>query len=85
MNPRQTTVLVFSILAAIPTVGAQTSAPSPNTAAASVAPTQETRKPSVRTNPGAGPNADARICLQFPTNGQIIACAEKYRPQKRSA
>jgi hypothetical protein len=23
--------------------------------------------------------ADARVCLEFPTNAQIIRCAEKYR------
>jgi hypothetical protein len=23
--------------------------------------------------------ADARVCLEFPTNLQIIRCAEKYR------
>jgi len=26
-------------------------------------------------------DADARFCLEFPTNLQIIACAEKYRPK----
>jgi hypothetical protein len=26
---------------------------------------------------------DARVCLEFPTALQVIACAEKYRPPKR--
>ena len=28
-------------------------------------------------------HADARVCLEFPTALQVIACAEKYRPAKR--
>ena len=28
---------------------------------------------------------DPRVCLEFPTAAQVIACAEKYRPRKRSA
>lgn len=28
---------------------------------------------------------DARRCLEFPTNAQVIACAEKYRPDRRRA
>ena len=28
---------------------------------------------------------DPRVCLEFPTSAQVIACAEKYRPRKRSA
>jgi len=28
---------------------------------------------------------DPRVCLDFPTSAQVIACAEKYRPRKRSA
>jgi hypothetical protein len=28
---------------------------------------------------------DPRVCLEFATSAQVIACAEKYRPRKRSA
>ncbi len=28
-------------------------------------------------------SVDPRVCLEFPTTAQIIACAEKYRPGKR--
>ena len=28
---------------------------------------------------------DPRVCLEFPTNAQIIACAEKFRSHKRRA
>jgi len=29
------------------------------------------------------PDEDARRCLEFPTNAQVIMCAEKYRLAKR--
>lgn len=28
---------------------------------------------------------DPRVCLEFPTNAQVIACAERYRPHRRRA
>jgi hypothetical protein len=28
-------------------------------------------------------HADARVCLEFPTELQVIACAEKYRPARK--
>ncbi len=28
---------------------------------------------------------DPRVCLEFATSVQVIACAEKYRPRKRHA
>lgn len=30
-------------------------------------------------------SSDPRVCLEFPTAAQVIACAEKYRPRKRQA
>jgi hypothetical protein len=30
-------------------------------------------------------SVDPRVCLEFPNNAQIIACAERYRPHKRRA
>jgi len=35
--------------------------------------------PSAAAAQGKRANADARHCLDLPTNGQIIKCAEKYR------
>lgn len=32
-----------------------------------------------------GGPADARVCLEFPTNLQVIQCAEKYRHLKPPA
>ena len=47
-------------------------------AAAPVPPAAEKRVPSHGTR-GSWGRADARVCLEFPTNLQIIKCAEKYR------
>jgi len=27
---------------------------------------------------------DPRVCLEFPTREQVIACAEKYRPRRHA-
>jgi hypothetical protein len=37
----------------------------------------------VQTMPRAATDADARACLDLPTNAEIIRCAEKYLPRKR--
>ena len=35
---------------------------------------------------GSNPSSeDPRVCLEFPTREQIIACAEKYRPRRAVA
>jgi hypothetical protein len=82
MSPREMTVFAFSILAAIPPVAAQGSAPNANTGALAVAPYQEV---TVRAIANAGPDADVRACLEFATNLEVIVCAEQYRPHKRNA
>lgn len=28
---------------------------------------------------------DPRVCLEFGTNAQVVACAERYRPHRRRA
>jgi len=38
----------------------------------------------VQTSPRAASDADARACLDLPTNVEVIRCAEKYLPRKRS-
>ena len=43
------------------------------------APTPAAKRRAPRTRHRAPSNADARVCLEFPTNLQVIACAEKYR------
>ena len=39
----------------------------------------EAFKPTKRASRRVPSTADARVCLEFPTNLQIIKCAEKYR------
>ena len=85
MYRRSTIVLVISILAALPPVAAQTSAPNTNTGAPVATPSREATKPPIRANPQAGQDADARICLEFSTNAQTRMCAEKYRRHKRNS
>ena len=46
--------------------------------AAPAAPAAEKRA-APRATRGSWTRADARVCLEFPTNLQIIKCAEKYR------
>jgi hypothetical protein len=84
MNPRETTVLAFWFLAAISPVAAQSPAPGPSPGPSSaVAPSKEATKAPVRANRSVGPDADARGCLEFATNLEIILCAEKYLPRRR--
>ena len=52
------------------------SAPAPAAAAQQPA---DTAKPAKRASHHAPSKADARVCLEFPNNMQIIKCAEKYR------
>ena len=61
--------------------GAPAAAPAPkaSTSVISAAPPPEPEKPLKRVSHRVPSKADARGCLEFPTNLQIIKCAEKYR------
>ena len=48
-------------------------------AATAPAATAPAAKPAAHAKKRAWTRADARVCLEFPTNQQIIRCAEKYR------
>ena len=86
MNPREATAVVFSIvLVAVPPAAAQSPAPNAGSGASAGAPPQGETKPPTRANRDAPTDADARLCLELPTNLEVIACAEKYRPHKRNA
>jgi hypothetical protein len=39
--------------------------------------------PPPPSDPRRDAHADARKCLEFPTELQVIACAEKYRPARK--
>ena len=48
-------------------------------APAAAAPPAAEKRAEPRAARGSWTRADARVCLEFPTNLQIIKCAEKYR------
>jgi hypothetical protein len=48
------------------------------TPAAAPAPAPEA-KPAAATKHRAWLKADARVCLEFPTDMQVVKCSEKYR------
>jgi hypothetical protein len=56
-------------------------AQAPKTApeATAPAPAPTGSPPAARAKKRSWTRADARVCLEFPTNMQIIRCAEKYR------
>ena len=59
-------------------------AQSPNTAPpAAATPPAGSAPPAPTDRPRDAAHPDARVCLEFPTALQVIACAEKYRPAKR--
>ena len=59
--------------------GAPAAAPAPKASVISATPPPEPEKPVKRVSHRVPSKADARGCLEFPTNLQIIKCAEKYR------
>ena len=66
-----------AILAVVYPALAQAPKPAPEAAAPAPAPTAS--PPAARAKKRTWERADARVCLEFPTNLQIIRCAEKYR------
>ena len=77
MKPRSLPLLLVLVVGVGLTAHAQTTTP--------VAGTFDTAKgAAVRTADDGPPSSrDPRVCLEFPTREQVIACAEKYRPGKR--
>lgn len=80
MNRRMTTTLMFTILAGSAAVVAQTPAPNAGTAAPVAAISPAPARAAAEANRA---NADARNCLGFSTNLEVIKCAEKYLQRKR--
>lgn len=83
MNRKGITAAVLSIiLEAVPFAVAQTPVPGGAIGASSGAPSREEPKPPTGARANAPAEVDARHCLDFPTNPEVIACAEKYRSHK---
>ena len=72
---------VVLLLALANATSAQTPAPAPS---APMTPPEKTGDAAL-TADRLPSSVDPRVCLEFPTSAQVIACAEKYRPRKRAA
>ncbi|MDQ2962216.1 MAG: hypothetical protein M3R31_03500 [Pseudomonadota bacterium] len=70
---------VGAILAALSPQSARAQATQGPPVVAAPAPPAAEKRSEPRATRGASTRADARACLEFPTNLQIIKCAEKYR------
>jgi len=75
---------IASVLTAVSAASGQTPAPAAPPPAASAAPVPATPAPKLDQKPPARAarvsivEADARNCLEFSSNQEIIKCAEKY-------
>ena len=84
MNLRPTFVVACTLLAAASTATGQAPAPAAPAAApaAAIAPAPAATPPRLDMKPPARPRVpvagDARGCLEFPSNLEVIKCAEKY-------
>ena len=83
MNRRDMAVILFSILAALPSAFARNPAPTDIAGAPTVGTAQAVPKAPTGPKRDAAADVDARRCLEFPSDLQVIMCAEKYRSHKR--
>ena len=82
------TILLFAAMAAASPAWAQGTPAAPATDAADApkaAVPYKTVEPKVVADYPLPSSQDPRVCLEFATTAQIIACAEKYRPHRRRA
>ncbi len=84
MKRRVTLTLLSMTLAALPPAFAQSPAPKAAAAAPVVGSSPEPARTAAEARRPAAANLDARPCLEFPTNLEVIKCAEKYlhRPRR---
>lgn len=76
-----TAVVISMVLLALSPAAAQSPTPNAPAGASAKAPPPSEAKPPTRAKRVVAPpsDADARHCLELPTNSEVIACAEKYR------
>ena len=84
MSRLATIVVVFSVLAAFSSAGAQSPPPSASAPLPVVTPAEKAPASPIRANRDAAMGVDARRCLEFSTNLEIIKCAEKYLQRRRN-
>ena len=70
---------LVGVLLACPLANAQGQPPRPAPAAGTPQPVSSA-PPGPSERQRADTHPDARVCLEFPNDLQVIACAEKYRP-----
>ena len=70
-------------LAALPFAAAQTLTPGSGGDASVAEAPHAARASLLRAHGIVLAHRDARVCLEHDTNLEVIACAEKYRPQRR--
>ena len=74
------TALAFVTMLVSAPIWAQPQTLTPTTTATAAAPTPpEDKAPAESRKNRRWLKADARVCLEFPNNMQIIKCSEKYR------
>ena len=83
MNQPVIVTTLVALLAGLTTAMAQSPTQSDGSAGSPTAASQSATKGSIRSARESATDADARLCLELPTNAQVIACAEKYRPDRR--
>jgi hypothetical protein len=86
MNLNTLAIALIAIAATLPLSAAVAQTPPPTAAADTAAAGQPEapKKPLTRKEARAlQEKADARLCLEFPTQLMIVKCADKYRLNKR--
>ena len=86
MRPIVAAATFIAVLSALPSAPAsgqpQTLTPTTTAPALAPAPTPASAqepKPAATAKQRAWLKADARVCLEFPTDVQVVKCSEKYR------
>jgi hypothetical protein len=83
MKSRIAMTVMLALLAGSAAVVAQNPPPNAGTPAPVAAPSPQPAPPQVEAPRAVASNADARNCLEFPDNLEVIKCAEKYLQRKR--
>jgi len=82
---RALTVTLLAALAVLPFAAAQTVAPAASGDAAEARGSGMVGADPLRADRVPLAHGDPRVCLEYATNLEVIACAEKYRPHRRKS
>ncbi len=84
MSRLETIVVALSVLVVFSSAAAQSPPPGASASGPGVTAAQAASASPIRANRDASTAADARRCLEFATNLEIIKCAEKYLQRRRN-